>query len=141
MLAPIVLCLKNKIQCSYVCFQSCPPKKGYIRGISYLTGYLIREQGPHKCQFNYVSQSDPRGKCKCPFSEHWFMIRAKFCNHSILFMFIKSTPCIILHILEIFIRNVEVKYIVYLRALHRYAICIVYRYLAFDRYVKHFCIG
>ncbi|XP_060590740.1 START domain-containing protein 10-like [Ruditapes philippinarum] len=42
--------------------ESVPPRKGYIRGISYLTGYLIRQQGQNKCQFTYVSQSDPRGK-------------------------------------------------------------------------------
>ncbi|XP_053399940.1 START domain-containing protein 10-like [Mercenaria mercenaria] len=42
--------------------ESCPPRKGYIRGISYLTGYLVRDQGENKCQFTYVSQSDPRGK-------------------------------------------------------------------------------
>ncbi|KAL4230161.1 START domain-containing protein 10 [Mactra antiquata] len=42
--------------------ESCPPRKGYIRGISYLTGYLIRQQGDTKCQFTYVAQSDPRGK-------------------------------------------------------------------------------
>lgn len=42
--------------------KSMPIRKGYVRGISYVTGYLIREQGPQKCQFTYVSQSDPRGK-------------------------------------------------------------------------------
>ncbi|XP_022324155.2 START domain-containing protein 10-like isoform X1 [Crassostrea virginica] len=42
--------------------KSMPIRKGYVRGISYVTGYLIREQGPKKCQFTYVSQSDPRGK-------------------------------------------------------------------------------
>ncbi|KAH3836400.1 START domain-containing protein 10-like [Dreissena polymorpha] len=41
--------------------EACPPKKGFIRGISYLTGYLIRQIGD-KVQFTYVSQSDPRGK-------------------------------------------------------------------------------
>lgn len=43
-------------------WQSMPIRKGYVRGISYVTGYLIREQGAQKCQFTYVSQSDPRGK-------------------------------------------------------------------------------
>lgn len=42
--------------------KSMPIRKGYVRGISYVTGYLIREQGAQKCQFTYVSQSDPRGK-------------------------------------------------------------------------------
>lgn len=39
-----------------------PPKRGYIRGISYLTGYLVRKMDGNKCQFTYVSQSDPKGK-------------------------------------------------------------------------------
>lgn len=42
--------------------EKCPPRKGFIRGVSYLTGYLLRELGPDKVQFTYVSQSDPRGK-------------------------------------------------------------------------------
>ncbi|WAQ98454.1 STA10-like protein [Mya arenaria] len=41
--------------------EACPPRKGFIRGISYLTGYLIRQMGD-KVQFTYVAQSDPRGK-------------------------------------------------------------------------------
>ncbi|KAK3100725.1 hypothetical protein FSP39_024311 [Pinctada imbricata] len=39
-----------------------PIRKGFIRGISYLTGYLIRKQDNQTCQFTYVAQSDPRGK-------------------------------------------------------------------------------
>nr|KAG5687275.1 hypothetical protein BaRGS_010262 [Batillaria attramentaria] len=38
-----------------------PPKKGIIRGVSYLTGYHIRRLGDKSCQFTYVSQSDPKG--------------------------------------------------------------------------------
>ncbi|KAL5011783.1 hypothetical protein ScPMuIL_010334 [Solemya velum] len=41
--------------------QKQPPKKGYIRGVSYFTGYLIRNLGD-KVQFTYVSHSDPKGK-------------------------------------------------------------------------------
>ena len=41
--------------------QSCPPKKGFIRGISYMTGYLIRTIDDSRCQFTYVAQSDPKG--------------------------------------------------------------------------------
>ncbi|XP_076117224.1 START domain-containing protein 10-like [Mytilus galloprovincialis] len=42
--------------------QKALPKKGYIRGVSYLTGYLVRKMEGNKCQFTYVSQSDPKGK-------------------------------------------------------------------------------
>lgn len=38
-----------------------PPKKGIIRGVSYLTGYYIRRINDKSCQFTYVSQSDPKG--------------------------------------------------------------------------------
>ena len=43
-------------------FQKYPQKKGFIRGISYLTGYVVRQLDAQKCQFTYVSQSDPRGE-------------------------------------------------------------------------------
>ena len=47
--------------------QDMPPKKGFIRGVSYLTGYWIvptnvkgnvHEPG---CEVIYVTQSDPKG--------------------------------------------------------------------------------
>lgn len=38
-----------------------PGKKNIIRGISYLTGYLIRDVDDRTCQMTYVSQSDPKG--------------------------------------------------------------------------------
>ncbi|KAJ8298162.1 hypothetical protein KUTeg_024693 [Tegillarca granosa] len=38
-----------------------PPKKGFIRGTSYLTGYFVRKLSENSCQFTYVSQSDPKG--------------------------------------------------------------------------------
>ncbi|KAJ8960675.1 hypothetical protein NQ314_006044 [Rhamnusium bicolor] len=37
------------------------PKKGYIRAISHLTGFVIRQKGD-VCFLGYVSQTDPRGK-------------------------------------------------------------------------------
>lgn len=73
--------------CNYI-FQACPPRKGYIRGISYLTGYLIREQGPNKCQFTYVSQSDPRGKA-CDFQLKFFCSLCRFNSQSNII-----TPCL-----------------------------------------------
>jgi len=38
-----------------------PPKKNYVRGISYLTGYFIVPTGPSTCTFYYMTQSDPGG--------------------------------------------------------------------------------
>ena len=43
-------------------FQKIPVRKGFVRGISHLTGYVIRPLGERSCQLNYVTQSDPRGK-------------------------------------------------------------------------------
>lgn len=48
--------------------QKALPKKGYIRGVSYLTGYLVRKMEGNKCQFTYVSQSDPKGKDTCHYT-------------------------------------------------------------------------
>nr|CDS27925.2 PCTP protein [Hymenolepis microstoma] len=39
-----------------------PPKKEYVRAISYLSGYIVRNTGPNSCFFGFVTQSDPRGK-------------------------------------------------------------------------------
>ncbi|CAH8563160.1 unnamed protein product [Dicrocoelium dendriticum] len=38
-----------------------PPRKEYIRALTYLTGYLIVKTGPNTCNFVYVTQNDPRG--------------------------------------------------------------------------------
>ena len=43
-------------------FQKIPPKKGVIRGHSYLTGYMIRPKGANSCDITYVTRSDPKGK-------------------------------------------------------------------------------
>lgn len=42
-------------------FQKCPPVKGYIRGIVYLTAYYIRDMGQNGCQVTYINHSDPKG--------------------------------------------------------------------------------
>ncbi|XP_046563160.1 START domain-containing protein 10-like [Haliotis rubra] len=42
--------------------EKCPPRKGFIRGISYFTGYMIRKLDNDRCQLTYISQSDPKGK-------------------------------------------------------------------------------
>ncbi|VDM15888.1 unnamed protein product [Hydatigera taeniaeformis] len=39
-----------------------PPRKEYVRAISYLSGYIVRRTGPNSCFFGFVTQSDPRGK-------------------------------------------------------------------------------
>ncbi|XP_005097481.1 START domain-containing protein 10 [Aplysia californica] len=38
-----------------------PPRKGVIRGTSYLTGYYLVKLEDRKTQLTYVSQSDPKG--------------------------------------------------------------------------------
>lgn len=37
------------------------PKKGFVRAISFLTGFVIRKKGPG-CFLGYISQTDPKGK-------------------------------------------------------------------------------
>ncbi|KAL5967249.1 START domain-containing protein 10, partial [Taenia solium] len=39
-----------------------PPVEGVQRGISYVTGYLIKPLTPDSCEFTYISHTDPRGK-------------------------------------------------------------------------------
>ncbi|XP_013403609.1 START domain-containing protein 10-like [Lingula anatina] len=41
-----------------------PIKKGFLRGMSYLTGYVMRplESNSKGCQLYYVTQCDPKGK-------------------------------------------------------------------------------
>ncbi|CAF0760664.1 unnamed protein product [Brachionus calyciflorus] len=38
-----------------------PPKKGYVRGLSYITATLIKPTSPNSCILYYVTQSDPGG--------------------------------------------------------------------------------
>ncbi|CAF3119681.1 unnamed protein product [Rotaria sp. Silwood2] len=38
-----------------------PPRKNFVRAISYVTGYLIIPMGPSSCRFYYMTQSDPGG--------------------------------------------------------------------------------
>ncbi|CAF3641105.1 unnamed protein product [Rotaria sp. Silwood1] len=38
-----------------------PPRKNFVRAISYVTGYLIIPTGPSSCRFYYMTQSDPGG--------------------------------------------------------------------------------
>ncbi|KAG7277944.1 hypothetical protein CRUP_022114 [Coryphaenoides rupestris] len=39
-----------------------PPKKGYVRAVSLLTGYLIQSNGPSSCTLYYLTQVDPKGE-------------------------------------------------------------------------------
>lgn len=41
--------------------ESAPPKKGFIRATSYLTGIVIRPSGSTGCSLSYVTQCDPKG--------------------------------------------------------------------------------
>ena len=43
------------------CAQKCPPKKGYVRGISYLTATYIKPTSARSCSLIYVTQADPGG--------------------------------------------------------------------------------
>eukprot|EP01065_Artemidia_motanka_P040743 TRINITY_DN515_c0_g1_i1.p1 TRINITY_DN515_c0_g1~~TRINITY_DN515_c0_g1_i1.p1 ORF type:complete len:568 (+),score=132.19 TRINITY_DN515_c0_g1_i1:59-1762(+) len=39
----------------------CPDKKGFVRGSSICSGYLIRPHGRKSCSLTYIAQSDPKG--------------------------------------------------------------------------------
>nr|CDS30680.1 phosphatidylcholine transfer protein [Hymenolepis microstoma] len=39
-----------------------PQIEGVVRGISCITGYLIKSIGTDSCEFTYITHSDPRGK-------------------------------------------------------------------------------
>ena len=39
--------------------QKYPPKKGYVRGVSFLTANYIRANSPKSSTFFYVTQADP----------------------------------------------------------------------------------
>ncbi|KJH49166.1 START domain protein [Dictyocaulus viviparus] len=41
--------------------QDYPPKKGYVRGIAFLSAYLIKPLSDKGCQIIHISHSDPRG--------------------------------------------------------------------------------
>ncbi|CAN8012153.1 unnamed protein product [Ixodes pacificus] len=41
---------------------SVPPKKGFIRATSYLTGIVVRPSGRSGCSLSYVTQCDPKGQ-------------------------------------------------------------------------------
>ncbi len=41
--------------------QALPPKKNFIRALSYLTGFVIKTCSDG-CNISYVTQSDPKGK-------------------------------------------------------------------------------
>lgn len=38
-----------------------PPKKGFIRATSHLTGFVLRPHGPSSCVLSYVTHCDPQG--------------------------------------------------------------------------------
>ncbi len=42
-------------------FKKLPPKKNIVRGISYMTGHIIRPTSAKSCKFLYVTHSDPNG--------------------------------------------------------------------------------
>ncbi|KAF8357291.1 hypothetical protein PRIPAC_92286 [Pristionchus pacificus] len=53
---------KEKLLCSHsVCHDDYPPMAGHIRGTTFLSGYLIRENGKG-CDLTYVTHTDPGGK-------------------------------------------------------------------------------
>ncbi|GMT20331.1 hypothetical protein PFISCL1PPCAC_11628, partial [Pristionchus fissidentatus] len=53
---------KEKLLCSHsVCHDDYPPMAGHIRATTFLSGYLIRENGAG-CDLTYVTHTDPGGK-------------------------------------------------------------------------------
>ena len=44
-----------------------PPQRGFIRGVSHLTGFLVTPLGQNSCNLGYVAHSDPGGQV----SSHW----------------------------------------------------------------------
>ncbi|VEL13010.1 unnamed protein product [Protopolystoma xenopodis] len=46
-----------------------PPKKSFVRGISYITGYFIRAIDSSSCEMIYITQNDPRGDNLSYFTE------------------------------------------------------------------------
>jgi len=45
-----------------VIHSDCPPRKGFVRGLSYLTGFLIKPTHKNGCEVGYVTHTNPRGK-------------------------------------------------------------------------------
>ena len=39
-----------------------PPRRGFVRALSYLTGFLIKPLGFKSCEVGYVTHVNPRGK-------------------------------------------------------------------------------
>jgi len=67
--------------------QSVPPKKNFVRGISYITGYHIvaTDGSPDQpgCFLTYVTQSDPKGRSHM---SHVFQSYFKFMNIIIILL-------------------------------------------------------
>uniref|UniRef100_A0A915PPH4 START domain-containing protein 10 n=1 Tax=Setaria digitata TaxID=48799 RepID=A0A915PPH4_9BILA len=62
---------KEKYICSHsICHEKCPPVKGYIRGIVYLTAYYIRDLEQNGCQVTYINHSDPKGEVPAWLTNH-----------------------------------------------------------------------
>lgn len=38
-----------------------PPRKGIVRAVSLMTGYMVKSTGPNSCIFTYLSHADPKG--------------------------------------------------------------------------------
>lgn len=60
------------------CYQAVPPKKNYVRGISYLTGYYVVAKTDDRtapgCILTYITQSDPRGVFVVPSIARFFSV-------------------------------------------------------------------
>lgn len=42
--------------------KDCPPKKGFVRAETYLSGFILRDLGRNSCQVSIISQTDIKGK-------------------------------------------------------------------------------
>jgi StAR-related lipid transfer protein 10 len=42
--------------------KQCPPRKSFVRAVTYVAAYLMRPLGPKSCEVVYLAQTDPRGK-------------------------------------------------------------------------------
>ncbi|XP_037088066.1 START domain-containing protein 10-like [Pollicipes pollicipes] len=45
-----------------VSHQQFPPRKGFVRALNYLSGYVVRPLSPKSCQVNYVTYGSPGGQ-------------------------------------------------------------------------------
>lgn len=50
----------SKCQCLFNHMQDIPLKTKFVRGVSYITGFLIR-RSDKGCVLDYITQSDPKG--------------------------------------------------------------------------------